>query len=137
MEELATLYRLGQLYAHNCHNTVARVVFFQDHSFLGELYPTYEGHYDDVVERMIGLGTLPNLNEIQLTAAQHLSMYPSEVKENGECFSSLLSLEKMICKHIESLIFEGGPSQGTINLLADMADKSEQRQYKIGQRIKK
>lgn len=137
MEELAIMFRFAQLYTHNTHNLVARVPFFQDHEFLGELYPTYESDYDDIIERMIGKGTTPDLVQIQIIAADHLKQYPSTMKENSDCFNTLLMIEKSLCSHMETLIKQGALSQGTINLLADKCDKSEMRQYKIGQRIKK
>lgn len=131
MEELATLLKHMNLYAHNGHNLAKGPLFLQDHSFLSDLYEAYDGHYDDVVERMIGLNMPCDLKQIAVLAASHLD----QVGDNKSILLHLLQLEKECCAHIEQLV-ESGLSQGTINLLADLADKSEQRQYLIQRRTK-
>ena len=43
---LLTILRFLQFYTHNAHNLLRGPTFFQDHEFLGELYPAYEVDYD-------------------------------------------------------------------------------------------
>ena len=137
MKDLAIHLRMMQLFAHNQHNLCSRIVFMQDHEFFGDLYSTYEGSYDDIIERIIGLygDEQLDLNAIQTSAVQKLSSAPSKFSSNSESLSQILSMEKHLCE----LITELSPKLtiGTQNLVADMADKSEVRQYKIKQRIKK
>jgi DNA-binding ferritin-like protein len=131
MEKIAFVLRYLQLYAHQAHNLVKGPTFFQDHEFLGELYPVYEDAYDSIIERSIGLGKPVNIQKVNLAAAKEL---PNDASvKMTQCFKDLLESEKYLCKLIEQNV--QGASQGTMNLLADMADKSEVRQYKIQQRI--
>lgn len=125
------------IYAHNCHNTVARTPFFQDHGFLAGAYESYDDAYDSIVERMIGLDLPCNLVEIHVLAVQNLQKLPAEYTENIKCFETLLLLEQTLCSKIEESISAGGMSEGTRQLLGDICDKSEARQYQIKQRIKK
>lgn len=135
MQELATLYRAAQFVAHNAHNLVSGQTFFEDHEFLGSLYATYEGSYDMVVERLIGLGQKPDLNAILRDAVKEVASYlPSGAGGNAAYFRQILDLEKDICKAIASAV--DGASDGTQNLLQGLADESEARQYKLQQRLK-
>jgi DNA-binding ferritin-like protein len=127
LEGLAISYRRMQLFAHNAHNLATGKTFMQDHGFLSELYAAYTDAYDDLVERMIGLGQSADLSSIQQQAAASI---PS-----GSPFPTLLGMEKAVTAEIEEEIKEGG-TQGTINLLAGLADASEVRQYKLGQILK-
>lgn len=137
MQDLAKLFRLKQLLAHAYHQLCARIVFFQDHEFFGDLYTKAESDYDSVVERMIGLGQAPDLNALQLQVAQELQKYPMTFKENSEAFQHVLNLNKQILQVIEVSCKSGKLSQGTTNLLADHADKIEVECYKLQQRLKK
>jgi DNA-binding ferritin-like protein len=113
-------------------------VFFQDHSFFGDLYGTYEDAYDATVERMIGLGQAPNLTQLQLMATEKLKATPTEnIKENSEFYKTLLLLEKAARDAATSWIQSGKCSEGTKNMLAQFCDDSEVRCYKMGQRVKK
>ena len=136
MQELAVLLRSMQLAAHNFHNLVARTVFMQDHEMLGDLYAKYEQIYDGIIERMIGLDLPVNLNQIQLLAAQKIQQLPVDVKENKQCFQLLLQLEKQVCMSIEALIAQTKLSEGTRQMLGNICDESESRQYKLKQRVK-
>lgn len=132
MDKIAFILRYLQLYAHQAHNLVKGQTFFQDHDFLGELYPVYEAEYDSVVERSIGLGKPVNIQKVNILAAKELPLDSS--LNNMKCFQSILESEKYLCSQIEQSI--KGASQGTIQLLGDIADKSEMRQYKLQQRIR-
>ena len=133
MKRLAELFRSAQFYAHMAHNTASGSTFFSDHDYFGELYSAYEGAYDDVIERMIGLGDKVDIPAINIAAASDLKGHANHNTE--QCFSYLLLMEREICDEISSLVKDA--SDGTQNMLQDMADKSEMRQYKLGQRLKK
>jgi len=60
----------------------------------------------------------------------------SKVKENAVFFQIILEKQKMVCSKIEELCKSGLP-QGTIQMLGNIADKSEVFQYKLKQRLVK
>lgn len=135
MDKLATTFRTAQLVAHNFHNLTRGVAFFADHEFFGELYGEYEGAYDSVVERDIGLGEEGfDIGLITREAGEKASSYdPSDMAADEMC-AVLLGMERII--QSEAAEASKGASIGTQNLLADLADKSEMRVYKLRQRIK-
>lgn len=127
---LVTQLRQMQFYAHICHNTLGGETFFQDHSFLGDLYSAYEDAYDAVVERMIGTEEEINLLKIHADAVKNLEE-PGGYKE---AFKQILKFEETLCATIEQIAPKC--SQGTMQLLGGFADDSEMRQYKLKQRLK-
>lgn len=132
MEKIAFVFRYLQLYAHQAHNLVKGQTFFQDHDYLGALYPVYEEAYDSIIERSIGLNKPINIQKVNQAAAKEL---PNDASvKMPDCFKNLLESEKYLCQLIEQVV--KGSSQGTMNLLAGLADQSEMRQYKLQQRIK-
>lgn len=135
MDRVAISLRFMQLFAHNAHNLTSGTTFFQDHEFYGELYPAYEAAYDSVVERIIGSGD-PDLKggKIDLVAFQRKAVDMLEKIEfsNTRGFSALLDAEKSLCKAVEEEV--KGRSQGIVQLLGDIANASEMRQYKLKQR---
>ena len=133
MRDLSILLRAMQLYAHNCHNTTKGSNFFADHDFLSELYPTYEATYDSIIERTIGLGLNPDLARVTLEAA---SLVASSPASDVGCFVVLLTLEQELCSKCQEYISTAQLSEGTKQLLGDICDKSEARQYKLRQRAK-
>ena len=136
MKEIAILLRSMQLFAHAAHNVVAGAVFMQDHSMLGDLYPAYEEEYDDVVERIIGLSALSmeELAGIQEAAVMRMKSVAMTQKENKGYLLVLLDMEKALCTMIQQPV--QGRTEGTKQLLGDIADKSEKRQYKLKQRCR-
>lgn len=141
MKDLAILLRSINLYAHSAHNLCARIPFFQDHEFFNEIYTGADSAYDDVVERLVGtIGeeSVPSLKEQLQAISQILEQLPEKnVKENSVYFQILLEKNKMVCSKIEELCASGSLSQGTIQMLGNIADKFEVIQYKIKQRLKK
>lgn len=139
MLQLASLLRFLQLFAHAAHHLSHGCTFFEDHKFLGKLYGEYEEAFDSLVERLIGLGQLDGVKDrlsIDAKAAAILAKTESEaLTENEDWFELLLEMEQEFCGKIDKLA-GGKISQGTLNLLAGLADASEQRQYKLGQRVK-
>ena len=132
MKELATMYRAAQFYAHTAHNVSKGKTFFEDHEFFGELYSAYEEAYDGIIERMIGLKKEVDPSKITLAAAQMASHHDSS--SNEECLEYLMDYEKALNELI--VRFNKDASLGTQNFLQGLADQSEMRQYKIGQRLK-
>jgi DNA-binding ferritin-like protein len=133
MEKLATILRSLQLYSHQAHNLIRGQTFFQDHEFLGEIYPAYETDYDDVVERCIGTGEKIDIKAVNKQAAENL---PSDSLLTVDfCFARLLTNEKLLCKQIEEVTPK--VSIGTQQLIGEIANKSEVRQYKLKQRTAK
>lgn len=136
MIEAAILLRNKQLVVHNMHNNASKVAFLADHDYLGEIYGKAESQYDGIIERLIGLGQTPDLNSVQIQAAQKLAALPP-AKDNGEMFSQILMLNKQILQVIEAECRSGKLSQGSLQLLGGIADELEGECYKLVQRTKK
>lgn len=139
MINLLVHLRAMQLFSHHAHNLVSRAVFFQDHDFFGEVYPQLESDYDSVIERIIGLqgeGQLALQPLLQAVVAKIANAPSVGVKENKVFFQYLLQQEQELCKLVEELAKVPGTSQGVIQTIGTIAEKSEIRQYKIKQRIK-
>lgn len=136
--KVAALLRAGQFYAHHAHNNVKGNEFFPDHEFFGELYPAYESAYDGCVERYIGLlGKSVDTLQISNDAIELLTDLP---KDSGDCnkgfYTGVYHIEKALCSYIESCVKAAQMSEGTRQMLGNLADMSEVRQYKIKQRLK-
>jgi len=133
MDSLITQLRALQFLAHRAHNVIKGPTFFEDHEFLGELYPAYEAAYDSAVERVIGLGTEKlNLSKINVAASQMSDILPNETKPEP-FLRAILKGEKDLCGMIDEAVEKA--SQGTQNLLQGFADQSEARQYQLKQRL--
>jgi DNA-binding ferritin-like protein len=133
MDSLITQLRALQFLAHRAHNVIKGPTFFEDHEFLGELYPAYEAAYDSSVERVIGLGTEKlNLSKINIAASQMSDILPNETKPEP-FLRAILKGEKDLCGMIDEAVEKA--SQGTQNLLQGFADQSEARQYQLKQRL--
>lgn len=127
---LAKLLRAGQVYAHHAHNVCQGPQFFADHAFLGEVYAGYEGDYDDVIERQIGLtGEAPDTFQILRDAL--------DLVENlgDQYFESILMIDRSICSFCKEYCNSPGVSEGTKQLVGEICNKAEMRGYKIGQRL--
>lgn len=133
MHNLATLFRAAQLTAHDKHNTVYGATFFEDHEYLGGLYGTYESAYDSVIERIIGLGEKPDISGGNIQAAD-LAKWLCDLEDNDNWPRIFLEIESRIQKEVDACC--KGASSGTLNFLQGLADESEQRVYKLGQRAK-
>ena len=134
MIELAVKLRYMQLYTHNAHNACQGNTFYADHEELGGLYGVYEGLYDGIIERMIGLGQTVNLIKVQTDAVK---MLESETLPTtfDSAFSAILTCEEDLCKLIAQA--NEGASLGTQDLLQAMCNDAEIRQYKLKQRLSK
>lgn len=136
MKELAILLKCLNIYAHNAHNLASRVVFNQDHEFLAEIYNAADNNYDNVVERMIGLGLNPNLPEINILAAQKAAALQLGA-DNASKLNVCLDLEKQCTNLINTLVKSNQLTAGTEQMVGNIADLSEVRQYKLQQRLMK
>lgn len=132
--------RAMQIYAHAAHHLVARAPFHSDHEFFGEVYPEYEADFDGVSERIIGLHgeEYMNLNEQLAAVSSKLQGLPTTgVKENATFYQALLQLEQELCSMGNQICKHPEASEGLKQLVGGICDKSEVRQYKMKQRIKK
>lgn len=138
MHQLLPHLRALNLYAHHAHNMCARVPFFQDHDVLAEIYAKADSDYDSVIERIIGTKGTEGLDLSAIVAAslQKLQSMPMGA-QNSDMFQAILSMKMELISMIEQMIKAGGLSQGTIQMLGDIADKEEVDVYKLKQRIKK
>lgn len=126
-----------QLFSQHAHNLCGRVVFLQDHEFFNDSYTQASKDYDDVIERMIGLMGEKDLelNALLTEVMKELKDAPSvNVKENAIFYKYLLGLEVKLCEAIKKQT--PSSSVGTQQLIGDIANLSEGRQYKIKQRLK-
>lgn len=131
MNSIATFLRFKQLLAHNIHNTTFGPSFFADHAFFGDFYEQASSQYDSVIERMIGLGLPFDLVNIQKDAVKELE----QVQTKDNYFILLLSIENELIAEIDQIVkTDKSLSQGTIQLLGDIANQAEINVYKLGQR---
>ena len=138
MKELLVLLRSMQLFAHAAHNLVNGPSFAPDHAFFGDAYTQHETDFDDLVERIIGKYGEQHVQfaEITMQAAKALSsMDVSAQVSNEEFLQQQLAHEQQMCSMIDSLCAAKGVSEGTKQMLGNMADLSEVRQYKLKQRL--
>ena len=138
MLELIVTLRASQLFLHHAHLLAKGSLFTQDHEYLSALYSEMESEFDSVSERLIGLGGEQQLNLQQLMAKvnEKLKSCPStEAKENKVFFQKQLEFEKSICAQAEA-ICKQPISEGTKQLIGEVANKSEIRQYKLSRRVK-
>lgn len=140
MKELLAHLRAMQLFAHAAHNLVSGPSFAPDHEFFGDAYGAHEKDFDDLVERIIGKYGEQHVEFAALTmqAAQMLQkMKISGSISNEQFFEQQLAHEQQLCDLVDQLCAVKGVSEGTKQLLGNMADVSETRQYKIKQRLAK
>lgn len=140
MKELLIQLRAMNLFAHSAHNLVGRSPFHSDHEFFSKVYEDLDEAYDAVAERIIGLfgENALELSGILAMVSAKLQGAPSvNVKENSVFYMKLLQMEQELCALVSKMISEGGVSPGTEQLIGDICDKSESRQYLIKQRLKK
>lgn len=134
MKDLAIAFRSAQLSAHAMHNYVKGCNFLANHDYLGGLYGKYEDAYDAVIERMIGLGDMPDISAITKASTSKCCQYDLANMEATDMFKLLLEIESNIRQLCAS--YSQGASLGSQNLLAQFADDSEARTYKLKQLTK-
>ena len=128
---LAKVFRAAQIVAHDAHNNISGPSFFADHEFLGELYGNYEDAYDSLVERYIGL-TGRSVDGVSL-AKDALELAPdSQVQAIWDILSMF---ERTVCKVCYAFCEKEGVSEGTKQLVGELCNQAEMRQYKLKQRM--
>jgi DNA-binding ferritin-like protein len=138
MKELLIRLRANQMFYHSAHILCGKSTFFSDHEFFKETYESVEKDYDDVAERMVGLGMYDELQLGSLVNDLHFKLKdaPStEVEDNKLFFQYALKIELGLTQIIEKLAREGKLSQGTLQLVGDIANRSEKRRYMIQRRL--
>lgn len=135
--EILCQIRAMQLFYHNAHHMVKGPLFPGDHGLFGSFYTELDGQYDSVGERFIGLFGQPlELSKILVKVYNKVNSLPSEVNENKDFFIAGLELEKQLCSMCEHLDKTPDATSGLRQLIGNIADVCEARQYKIKQRVK-
>jgi DNA-binding ferritin-like protein len=122
---IRTLLQL-KFVSHFYHHTINGPNFLQNHEFLGDLYKQYDDWYDDTVERSIGLNLTVDFVDIHTTAVS----YFQECTKKEDWVSVLLYLNEYLLSLIEDYV-KTNPSQGTIQLLGDIANEVEVFNFKL------
>lgn len=134
MKALATKARTLQFVAHSGHNLVEGRSFYGDHAALGELYGTYTKLYDLIIERMISVGETTQPLEITVAAAQEAAGV-GETKDANQIFGDISSLEIELRGLCSKSLDQDELTPGVKNLVEQIASDSEDRSYKIDQRL--
>jgi DNA-binding ferritin-like protein len=103
--------RAMQMYAQASHHLVSKALFFQDHEALGGFYEALQGEYDRAAEKYVSLYGSYDMKSLFNQANAKLQAIPSEVKENKDFFTNLLSMEKELGSTIDVLVRQGGYSE--------------------------
>lgn len=133
---LACQLRMMNLFYHNSHNLTKGATFEGDHELFADFYSQTLSNYDDVVERGIGLGfdKVADLSSQLSLVSQKIEGLP-EVNSNLERFEVGLSVETELCKIVEVICYSK-VSPGVEQLVGEIGNQSEMRQYKIRQRLR-
>lgn len=127
---LACQLRLMNLFYHNQHNLAKGIAFESDHELFLEFYEKMDDDYDDVVERSIGMG-MSSPSNLALST-QHVAEKIKDVPVDKP-FETAEQLEKILCDYCKLIDKDG--SIGVKQLVGEIANQSEIRQYKIKQRL--
>ena len=133
--KLVVLLRAMQMYSQAAHHLVGKALFFQDHEALGGFYEALQGEYDRAAEKYVSLYGSYDMKSLFNQANAKLQAVPSEAKENKDYFMALLSMEKELCSLVDTIVRQGGYSEGCKNMVADIGTVSESRQYLIKRRV--
>jgi len=137
MKELLSLLRAMQLFAHSAHLLCKTQSFLQDHELFGDIYSEVEGDFDGVAERIIGLYGEDSLQLQSLIASvsAKLQTAPSTGLENNKpLLEHQMKMEESLCILIKQII-AAGVTPGVEQLVGEICNKSEMRQYKIKRRL--
>jgi DNA-binding ferritin-like protein len=134
--KLVAQLRMMQIAYQAAHHNVKGSLFFADHGALGGFYDELQDEYDRAAEKYVSLyGSYSIAQVMQMVMTMMQGMPSGEVKENKDQFVALLGKEKEICSMVDTLVRQGGYSEGDKNLLSDIATKSSGRIYLIKRRI--
>lgn len=136
LHELAVQFRAAQLFAHEAHNLTSGPSFHEDHEFFGAAYGLYDGYYDAMVERMIGLNgsAAADVRGIQSAAVQMADSKPSADSAEA-AYRTLLDWNKSIGEMIDKLSKEQTMDEGVRDLIVGIANELQVQSYKIQQRL--
>ena len=134
MNELAVKFQLLNFFAHMAHNVSYGATFPQDHAFFADIYDKADDHYDSTVERMIGLGFNPNIQQIVAEASNRFK--PMKAADNDEMFQQIVSQINAINIGLGAICKAGDITEGTRQMFGSMADEWEVVKYKLKQRLK-
>lgn len=135
MIELLILFRTLQFVSHHAHHVAKGCSFISDHEFFSELYTTADANYDAAAERLVGIAGEEKLDTAKIVLGASKKTVPLISNDVDMLLASILKLEQMTCKVIESII-SNGCTEGCKQLLGEMCNQSEIRQYKLKQRMK-
>jgi DNA-binding ferritin-like protein len=138
MKESIILLRTLNLVYHHMHNIANGCSFAGDHDMLAGMYAALDAEYDRLVERHIGLGNELSRDmavDILKESAEFMQSMPDSMgsANMNEFFQYALDMESMLRGQLVQAM--AGASKGTENLLQDLCDKSEAREYKLRRRI--
>ena len=74
--------------------------------------------------------------DVQRRAVDALAAMDGEVDDNDGYYAALLDAEQGIQAAAVEAMAADGVTEATKNMMAQLADESEQRAYKMGQRVK-
>lgn len=138
LQLLVAHLRATHLYYHNCHNVVFGATFVADHDLFSDFYTELALDYDSVAERIVGY-----FGKDQLSLSKIMEDTADILKELPD--PSALTVEAMLaggkmadkelivlCNMVDKM---KDVSSGLRQLVGDIADKAEVRQYKLQQRL--
>lgn len=128
-----------QLVAHQAHHLVSGPSFVGDHKLFEQIYKELDEEYDTVAERVVSHFSPDHLNlaHILMGVTQVLEQLPSlnDMKDNTPMFQLMDHMEKTLCMYCAEAS-QSGLTLGSANMLSNICDRSEIRQYKILGRIR-
>ena len=134
LHNVAIVLRTLQLYGQNAHNLTKGRSFFSDHEALSDFYVEAAESYDMVIERILGTEEKCDLVLIHEKTVATMKKLPHYVEDQKGMFNALLSLEKELCSMVNSMD-KSKLSEGTVQLVGEIANRSEARQYLIKRRL--
>lgn len=137
LNDLIVQLRAMQLYYHNAHNKVKGPLFYQDHNAFSEMYNELCEEYDSIVERAVGKYGGISLVDQMKEVYKIIKPLPCccDVKENKNFFVAAMDCENKLCELCEEICSKKDISEGVRQLVGEICNKSEMRQYKIGRRM--
>ena len=136
LRTLAHALFLKNMY-HNAHHVVGRAPFFSDHKALGGFYEEADNEYDMLAEKFCAKYGSEKLSlPLLMSMAAEKSKAMGPAPENKEYFMRGLRAEQELCQMLEAMVKGIPTSEGERQLLGNICQSSEGRQYKIKQRVK-
>lgn len=135
LSDLAKCLRGLQLFYHAVHLNTRGASFHADHAFFGGAYQEAESGFDSVYERLLGVyESAPKVSEV-IAGAAKIAQKADGCGSTEDMYKVACQLECVIqagCKKIDAA---SDASPGVKQLVGDICEASEQRCYKIKQRM--